>query len=243
MISDIVASKKSVLLIGMPGVGKTSVLREYSRLLAEAGARVEVVDTSNEICGDNDAPHDSVGRARRMMVKHRDDQHRVMIEAVQNHMPQCIVVDEIGTRVEATASSDIAQRGVQIIATAHSTHLEHLLRSPELDILLGGVHTVVVGDMEKLNKNMTNKSIRERKGRPVFDVVVELHTPHKWIVYNNVSDAVDAILSGKPPSYEIRTIDPATGHMMISKVSRKRIHVEKDFTKPQKRIEHYTKER
>lgn len=217
LITDIVKSKRSVLLLGVPGVGKTSVLREYARILSEMGSRVEIVDTSNEIAGDSDAPHRSVGQARRMMVRHRDEQHMVMIEAVQNHMPQCIIVDEIGTRAEAQAAADIAQRGVQIIATAHGTELRHLLQSPELDRLIGGVHTVIVGDEQMKSKRLASKSVRERMGVPVFDTVVELHSPQRWVVYDDVSAAVDLALDGRPVPHQVRTIEMASGRMQITK--------------------------
>ena len=219
LITDIVKSKRSVLLLGVPGVGKTSVLREYARILSEMGSRVEIVDTSNEIAGDADAPHRSVGQARRMMVRHRDEQHMVMIEAVQNHMPQCIIVDEIGTRAEAQAAADIAQRGVQIIATAHGTELKHLLQSPELDRLIGGVHTVIVGDEHMKSKRLASKSVRERMGVPVFDTVVELHSLQRWVVYDDVSAAVDLALDGRPVPHQVRTIEMATGRMHITKTT------------------------
>jgi stage III sporulation protein SpoIIIAA len=197
MIADIVASKCSVLLLGTPGVGKTTLLREYARVLADSGRRVEIVDTSNEIAGDGDVPHHSVGNARRMMVNNRDEQHRVMIEAVQNHMPETVIVDEIATGLEAQAAGDIAQRGVQIIATAHGTTLKDLLQSQELCVLLGGVHTVVLGDEEVRNRGLRSKSVRERKGPPVFDTIVELRSYHRWVVYHDVINAVDDLLNEK----------------------------------------------
>jgi stage III sporulation protein SpoIIIAA len=222
MIADIVASNRSVLLLGIPGVGKTTLLREYARVLAssEKAKRVEIVDTSNEIAGDGDIPHYSVGTARRMMVKNREAQHQIMIEAVQNHTPQCIVVDEIGTSAEAIAAGNIAQRGVQIIATAHGTQLKDLLQSADLCCLLGGVHTVVIGDEEARNRGLRSKSVRERCGPPVFDTVVELRSHHKWVVYHNVVDAVDTILEGKvDPVFEVRSRNVATGDIQVKKTN------------------------
>jgi stage III sporulation protein SpoIIIAA len=217
MIADIVASKCSVLLLGTPGVGKTTLLREYARVLADSGRRVEIVDTSNEIAGDGDAPHHSVGNARRMMVNNREEQHRVMIEAVQNHMPETVIVDEIGTGLEAQAAGDIAQRGVQIIATAHGTTLKDLLQSSELSVLLGGVHTVVLGDDEVRNRGLRSKSVRERKGPPVFDTIVELRSYHRWVVYHDVINAVDDLLNEKKPVFEIRSFDSLTGQIQVTK--------------------------
>lgn len=217
LISDLIASRSSMLFLGCPGVGKTSVLRECARLLAKNKLRVEVIDTSNEIAGDCDIPHVAIGKARRMMVKRREDQHKTMIEAVQNHMPQCIIVDEIGTYSEALAAADIAQRGVQIVATAHGTQIKHLLRSPQLNRLVGGVHTVVVGDKDKEKKGLNKKSVEERIAAPVFDAIVEMHSAHEWAIFKNVDKVVDAILGMQPFSYELRKRDHNTGVMSIIK--------------------------
>ena len=220
MIADIVASDRSVLLLGIPGVGKTTLLREYARVLATNEKRVEIIDTSNEIAGDGDTPHCSVGSARRMMVNKREDQHQVMIEAVQNHTPQCIIVDEIGTKREAAAAGDIAQRGVQIIATAHGTKLKDLLQSTQLSGLLGGVHTVVLGDEEARRRGLRSKSARERLDLPVFDTIVELRSHHKWVVYHDVVEAVDTILEGKTnPIFEVRSQNVVTGDIQVTKTN------------------------
>ena len=220
MITDIVSSSRSVLLLGIPGVGKTTLLREYSRVLACSNKRVEIVDTSNEIAGDGDVPHHSVGQARRMMVNDRREQHRVMIEAVQNHMPQCIIVDEIGTKAEANAAGDIAQRGVQIVATAHGKRVSDLLQSAELCGLVGGLHTVILGDEEAQRRGLRSKSVRERKGPPVFDTIVEIRSHHHWVVYHDVASAVDDILGGRTsPVFEVRSLDPATGEITVTKTN------------------------
>lgn len=199
-------------------MGKTTLLREYARILASKEKRVEIIDTSNEIAGDGVSPHSSVGSARRMMVNKRSQQHQVMIEAVQNHTPQSIVVDEIGTREEALAAGDISQRGVQIIATAHGTKLNDLLQSTELCGLVGGVHTVVLGDEEARRRGLRSKSARERKQLPVFDTVVELRSHHKWVIYHNIPESVDTLLEGKVnPMFEVRSRDISTGQIRVTK--------------------------
>ena len=138
-----------MLLLGRPGVGKTTAIREISRVLSEEyGRRVVVVDTSNEIGGDGDVPHPGIGAARRMQVPRPDEQHHVLIEAVQNHTPEVIVVDEIGTELEAAAARTISQRGVQMIATAHGHTLENLLRTRPSTISWAVV-SVTLGDDER----------------------------------------------------------------------------------------------
>src|ERR687883_1026428 len=197
IIRDIVESGRSILMMGRPGVGKTTLLREAARVLADdLGKRVMIVDTSNEIGGDGDIPHPAVGRARRMQVPTPSMQHAVMIEGVENHMPEVIVIDEIGTELEAQAARTIAERGVQLIATAHGNTLENLMLNPTLCDLIGGVQSVTLGD-EEARRRGTQKSVLERKAPPTFDVVVEIHTPDEVAVHDNVADAVDAILRGQ----------------------------------------------
>ncbi len=196
-IRDLIESGRSLLLLGRPGVGKTTKLREVARILAdEFGKRVVVIDTSNEIGGDGDIPHPAIGGARRMQVPHPDRQHQVMIEAVENHMPEVIVIDEIGSEAEALAARTIAERGVQLIGTAHGNTLENLVRNPTLSDLVGGVQTVTLGDDEARFRG-TQKTVSERKGSPTFEQVVELVDRDDMIVHSDAAGAVDAILRGE----------------------------------------------
>src|ERR687888_2155010 len=196
IIRDVVEAGRSILLLGRPGVGKTTLLREVARVLAdEMGKRVVIVDTSNEIAGDGDIPHPGIGRARRMQVATPSLQHAVMIEAVENHMPEVIVVDEIGTEAEAAAARTIAERGVQLIGTAHGTTLENLIMNPTLSDLVGGVQTVTLSD-EEARRRGTQKSVLERKAPPTFDVVVEIHNWNRVAVHADVAETVDALLRG-----------------------------------------------
>ncbi len=206
VVEDLALSGKSVLLVGRPGVGKTTVLRELARVLAGSGKRVVIVDTSNEIAGDGDIPHPAIGKARRMQVRTPSQQHSVMIEAVENHMPQVIVVDEMGTELEASAARTIAERGVQLIATAHGNTLENLLMNPTLSDLVGGVQTVTLGD-EEARRRRTQKTILERKAPPTFDVLAEIQSWDRVAVHEEVARTVDAVLRGRPASPEIRELD------------------------------------
>lgn len=212
IIKDLIEPGKSVLLLGKPGIGKTTMLREVARVLADDyEKRVVVIDTSNEIAGDGDIPHPSIGRARRMQVSHPSMQHKVMIEAVENHMPEVIIIDEIGTELEAQAARTIAERGVQLIGTAHGNTLENLILNPTLSDLVGGIQTVVLGD-EEAQRRHTQKSVLERKAPPTFDVVVEILAYYRVAVHPNVSQSVDDILHLEPLSPEVRWLD-ASGEM------------------------------
>jgi stage III sporulation protein SpoIIIAA len=205
IIRDLVTEGKSVLLLGRPGVGKTTLLREAARVLAdEARRRVVIVDTSNEIAGDGDIPHPGIGRARRMPVPTVKAQHAVMIEAVENHMPEVVVIDEIGTEQEALAARTIAERGVQLIGTAHGTELANLMVNPTLSDLVGGIQAVTLGD-EEARRRGTQKTVLERKAPPTFDVLVELVGRDEVVVYSNVAMAVDALLREEQPASERRT--------------------------------------
>ncbi|MBI1331539.1 MAG: AAA family ATPase [Armatimonadetes bacterium] len=204
IIDDIVRSGQSILILGKPGVGKTTKLREVARVLAdEVLKRVVIVDTSNEIAGDGDVPHPGIGFARRMQVRIAAEQHNVMIEAVENHMPEVIIIDEIGNEAEALAARTIAERGVQLIGTAHGQTLENLMLNPSLADLIGGIQAVTLSDAEAQRRG-TQKTVLERKAPPTFDVVIELLDYDRLAVHHNVQKTVDMILRGVPPRPEIR---------------------------------------
>ena len=216
VIEDLVRSGKSILLLGRPGMGKTTMLREVARVLADdVRKRVIIVDTSNEIAGDGDIPHPAIGRARRMQVVTPALQHAVMIEAVENHMPQVIIIDEMGTELEAAAARTIAERGVQLIATAHGNTLSNLVLNPTLSDLIGGIQTVTLGD-EEARRRRTQKSVLERKSPPTFDVVVEIQSWDRVAVHDDVARVVDAMLRGTSVSPEIRSADES-GEISISR--------------------------
>ncbi len=225
ILRDIIESGSSVLMMGKPGVGKTTLLREAARVLADdLKKRVIIVDTSNEIGGDGDIPHPAIGRARRMQVPTPARQHQVMIEAVENHMPEVIVIDEIGTELEAQAARTIAERGVQLIATAHGNTLENLMLNPTLSDLVGGIQTVTLGD-EEARRRGTQKSILERKAPPTFDVVVEIQSWIRVAVHGNAAEAVDTLLRGaaiapavrfRDETGNVRTEAPQVGRVATS---------------------------
>jgi stage III sporulation protein SpoIIIAA len=218
VIEDLVQSGRSVLLLGRPGVGKTTMLREVARVLADdAKKRVIIVDTSNEIAGDGDIPHPAIGHARRMQVATPSLQHAVMIEAVENHMPEVIVIDEIGTELEAMAARTIAERGVQLVGTAHGNTLDNLMMNPTLADLVGGIQSVTLGD-EEARRRGTQKSILERKSPPTFDIVVEIQERDRVAIHQDVGEAVDAILRGTPSSAEVRWLDEQ-GEVRIEKAT------------------------
>ena len=207
IIEDLAFSGKNILLLGRPGVGKTTMLRETARVLsAEAQKRVIIVDTSNEIAGDGDVPHPAIGRARRMQVPTPSQQHAVMIEAVENHMPETIVIDEMGAEQEAAAARTIAERGVQLIATAHGNTLDNLIMNPTLSDLVGGIQTVTLGDQEARYRG-TQKTVLERKAPPTFDVVVEIQSWERLAVHDDVAHVVDQWLRGYPIVPEVRWLD------------------------------------
>jgi len=194
IIRDLLESEKSILILGKPGVGKTTIIREMARILSdELEKRVIIVDTSNEIGGDSDVPHNGIGRARRMQVPKTELQYKIMLEAIENHMPQVIIIDEIGTEVEALATRTIAEKGVQLIGTTHGNCLENLIKNPSLSDLVGGIQYVTISDEEAKRKG-TQKSILERKSYPTFQLVIEVNNVSSWTIHENVANTVDLLL-------------------------------------------------
>jgi stage III sporulation protein SpoIIIAA len=207
IIRDLLESKKSILILGCPGVGKTTMIREIARVIAnEMEKRVVIIDTSNEIAGDSDIPHVGIGRARRMQVSHSNLQHNVMIEAVENHMPEVIIIDEIGTELEALAAQTIAERGVQLIGTAHGTFLGSLIKNPTLSDLVGGIQCVTLSD-EEARRRSSQKTILERKSLPAFQIAIELNTRNSWTIHEQVENSIDFLLQGLQPKLQVRNID------------------------------------
>ncbi|KHG18481.1 putative ycf45 [Gossypium arboreum] len=226
IIRDLIEGGGSILVIGPPGVGKTTLIREIARMLAdEHMKRVVIVDTSNEIGGDGDVPHEGIGRARRMQVPNVNMQHNVMIEAVENHMPETIIIDEIGTELEALAASTIAQRGVQLVGTAHGMTIDNIIKNPSLQILVGGIESVTLGD-EEARKRKVQKTILERKGPSTFTCAVEMISRTECRVHHRLDATVDAILAGKSPLFEIRQMEPEANVPLKSTVVHKIDHLE-----------------
>lgn len=201
---DLLESGQSILILGKPGVGKTTIIREIARVLSdEMEKRVIIVDTSNEIAGDSDIPHPGIGRARRMQVAKTDLQHQVMIEAVENHMPQVIIIDEIGTELEALAARTIAEKGVQLVGTTHGNCLENLIKNPPLADLVGGIQYVTLSDDEAKRRG-TQKSILERKSYPAFQIAIEINEQNSWTIHEDVKDSIDLLLRGNFGISQIR---------------------------------------
>ena len=215
MVRDLLDGGQSLLLMGCPGVGKTTALREIARVLAdELDRRVVVIDTSNEIAGDGDIPHPAIGRARRMQVARPELQHQTMIEAVENHMPEVIVIDEIGTELEAQAARTIAERGVVLVATAHGNALANLIKNPTLSDLVGGIQAVTLGD-EEARRRRSQKTVLERAADPTFPVAVEMHSRHRWAVHTDVAATVDQLLRGLQPRVQERELTPEGGVQLV----------------------------
>jgi stage III sporulation protein SpoIIIAA len=234
MIRDLVETGQSILMLGRPGVGKTTALREIARVLADdLNKRVVIIDTSNEIAGDGDIPHPAIGRARRMQVARPELQHQVMIEAVENHMPQVIVIDEIGTELEAMAARTIAERGVQLVGTAHGNQIENLIKNPTLSDLVGGIQAVTLGD-DEARRRRSQKTVLERKAPPTFDIAVEMQERQRWVVHESVADMVDNLLRGRESIPQVRSVD-GNGQVTItreSSVAKSIRHEAKRRTKP-----------
>ena len=204
VIRDLLESEQSILILGKPGVGKTTIIREIARVLAdEMEKRVIIIDTSNEIAGDSDIPHSGIGRARRMQVAKTELQHQVMIEAVENHMPQVIIVDEIGTELEVLAARTIAEKGVQLVGTTHGNCLENLIKNPPLANLIGGIQYVTLSDDEAKRRG-TQKSILERKAYPAFEIVIEINNSNLWTIHEDVKNSVDLFLRGMSKISQVR---------------------------------------
>jgi stage III sporulation protein SpoIIIAA len=230
IIQDLIENGKSTLLLGRPGVGKTTMLREAARVLADT-RRVIVVDTSNEIGGDGDIPHPAVGRSRRMQVEMPSLQHEVMIEAVENHNPEVIIIDEIGRELEAQAARTIAERGVQLIATAHGNTLDNLLMNPTLSDLVGGVESVTLSD-EEARRRGTQKTILERRAPPTFDRLIEMQERQRLLIHHSVAESVDALLRGEPLQAELRFRD-ADGDVQHERVDSSSIQ-DREGTRPER---------
>lgn len=206
-IRDLLESNDSILILGKPGVGKTTTIREISRIFSEElEKRVVIIDTSNEIAGDNDIPHTSIGRARRMQVKKSELQHKVMIEAVENHMPEVIIIDEIGTELESFAARTISERGVTLVGTAHGNDLESLIKNPTLTDLIGGIQNVTLSD-EEAKRRGTQKSIMERKSNSAFQIGIEINERECWVVHRNIEKSVDSILHNQNLNLQHRIVE------------------------------------
>jgi stage III sporulation protein SpoIIIAA/predicted DNA-binding protein YlxM (UPF0122 family) len=206
LIRDLLESNQSILILGRPGVGKTTIIREIARVLSEEmEKRVVIVDTSNEIAGDSDIPHSGIGRARRLQVMNSELQHQVMVEAVENHMPEVIIIDEIGTELEALAARAISEKGVQLIGTTHGNCLENLIKNPSLVDLIGGIQYVTLSDDEAKRRG-TQKSILERKAYPAFQLAVEINERHSWTIHEDVQSSIDLLLQGKYKLTQVRQI-------------------------------------
>ena len=202
---DLFESGHSILILGKPGVGKTTIIREIARVLSdEMEKRVIIIDTSNEIAGDSDIPHPGIGRARRMQVAQTNFQHQVMIEAVENHMPQVIIIDEIVTELEALAARTIAEKGVQLVGTTHGNCLENLIKNPPLVDLIGGIQYVTLSD-DEAKRRKTQKSILERKGYPAFQIAIEINDQNSWVIHENVQESIDLLLRGQFAITQTRT--------------------------------------
>nr|UQS76278.1 hypothetical chloroplast RF45 [Haslea ostrearia]WAJ48250.1 hypothetical protein DMDDKFKA_00036 [Haslea ostrearia] len=234
VIRDLLESDKSILVLGKPGVGKTTIIREIARVLAdEMEKRVIIIDTSNEIAGDSDIPHSGIGRARRMQVAKTELQHQIMIEAVENHMPEVIVIDEIGTELEVLAARTIAEKGVQLVGTTHGNCLENLIKNPPLADLIGGIQYVTLSDDEAKRRG-TQKSILERKAYPAFEIIIEINHKNSWTIHENVKNSVDLFLRGHFAIMQVRQFD------LMEKVKIKCQNYQNPLTTPSNNLNNIT---
>ena len=232
IVRDLLEQKKSILLLGRPGVGKTTAIREIARVLSDGmKKRVIIIDTSNEIAGDGDLPHPSIGKARRMQVSNHQNQHEVMIEAVENHMPEIIIIDEIGTELEAAAARTIAERGVQLVGTAHGNALENLIKNPTITDLIGGIQYVTLGD-EEAKRRGSSKSILERKAPPTFEVAIEIHDPQTWVIHENIEQSVDLLLQGQSLPVQRRSLIQDYNNLIDCKIiyNQKEVDINNDIS-------------
>ena len=232
IVRDLLEKGQSILILGKPGVGKTTAIREIARVLSDGmNKRVIIIDTSNEIAGDGDLPHPSIGKARRMQVSSPQNQHNVMVEAVENHMPEIIIIDEIGTELEAAAARTIAERGVQLVGTAHGNALENLIKNPTITDLIGGIQYVTLGD-EEAKRRGSSKSILERKAPPTFEIAIEIHDPKTWIIHENIENSVDLLLQGKTPLLQQRKLEKNFNNVIDCGIQKN----EKDFLAAQENV-------
>jgi len=221
IVRDLLESSQSILILGKPGVGKTTTIREIARILSdEMQKRVIIIDTSNEIGGDSDIPHSGIGRARRMQVLRSELQHNVMVEAVENQMPEVIIVDEIGTELEALAVRTISERGVQLIGTIHGNSLNNLIKNPLLADIIGGVQNVTLSD-EEAKKRGTQKNILERKAAAAFQIAVEINQKEKWFVHENIEHSVDFLLQKQTPFLQSRILKESNKIVITQKILEK----------------------
>nr|QYB19281.1 hypothetical chloroplast RF45 [Climaconeis cf. scalaris] len=217
VIRDLLEFEKSILILGCPGIGKTTIIREIARLISdEIGKRVIIIDTSNEIAGDSDIPHPGIGQARRMQVAKTEFQHKIMIEAIENHMPQTIIIDEIGTELEVLAARAISEKGVQLIGTTHGRCLKNLIKNPPLADLIGGIQYVTLSDDEAKRRG-TQKTILERKAYPAFKIIIEINDQNLWTIHEDATNSVDLILRGKLINSQIRCFSLAEKIQIRSK--------------------------
>ncbi|GAA0165263.1 hypothetical protein LIER_20709 [Lithospermum erythrorhizon] len=206
MVRDLLDYGESILFLGRPGIGKTTVVREIARVLSEElRKRVVIVDTSNEIGGCGDIPHPAIGAARLLQVAEPSMQHQVMVEAVENHMPEVIIVDEIGTEDEVHACRTISERGVMLVGTAHGQQIENVMKNPTLCHLIGGLANVTLSD-EEARRRKSKKTNLERKGPATFPFLIEMRERHSWVVHRT-ERSVDVLLRQKKPLVEVRTRD------------------------------------